>query len=963
MASNNNQKNNPNQPRRKRNKKPVKRYSEEYSNRPNPYTGYSADGNYHPNAKKRPMSEASAVQSSRDAEEARRMADAAWPPASAGYVPPTVNIPAPKWATAETVINQQLPSQAKQAPQEPVPAQQPTDNVPQPYRAQPEPEETASHTENETRTASQPPHRSGSHRRKRTDREAAKKAKTAKMEAKKAALDKIAKGVAAHSVSEQMIDDISSMSDAIESMAKTEKARNPEGGVNWDEFYDAAFPPRETDDHKENGKKIKPKQRVDFGEDVSSDDVMPVRPVLLGDDEPLPYDKIAKENEQEAQAARETAQEQAPAVPENRPLHPSDLIPVLDFDKKTQTSVENITMTDGMAEDVIEDVSTTTIEEILQAVEREKREAVNKANVISKSAEFAVGAMAFDSDHSEGRHEITPPHADKSTASEETVSGESAPEDSSSVLSRRLLESYMELENQEGNEEEAPLSDETETEEEIIPQVDINALLHTEDNAAAAGESPAAEEAGDDREEEPEQPSDAAVEPQSDEPSGSSVTEVAVTLPETSADQSEETSVDVSDVVSVDIDISEIEDEIFAETEVIAPEELESPREEEPISGEDAVKEKLEKLVEAAELAEVLRQESEDTLPPEEQPDNIDIFSLQLPSEELPVTQEVTKTDGEDEVVKPYQPREKTAEDGERVFESVVIIDDNQKVLDPAISMGQDDTLYLHAKGTSENPTAVFKLPDGPVVLPTDFDDADFQEQWLDEDEDGDEMASRTKRARRRVSAFIGAVVIVFAALILVSVVKTVVTGFTNLGGTGEKKMEYTEFIAPVVLNDPAPFESIEKADNQMLLESAIWRVLDEMRKTEGYEYTYDATKKIVIAADQVEQAGRELFGNEVQLNKNVLSESDGSAIYYYDTIENTFHISEGGVMGPTAIITKMAQKSDRVTLVVGYISQEEMTLTSSEEEPECYKFMEYVLTLRPNGSYYIQSIRNYVEE
>ena len=51
MASNKHSSNN--QPRRKRNKKPVKRYSEEYSNRPNPYTGYSADGNYHPEPGKR----------------------------------------------------------------------------------------------------------------------------------------------------------------------------------------------------------------------------------------------------------------------------------------------------------------------------------------------------------------------------------------------------------------------------------------------------------------------------------------------------------------------------------------------------------------------------------------------------------------------------------------------------------------------------------------------------------------------------------------------------------------------------------------------------------------------------------------------------------------------------------------------------------------------------------------------
>ena len=88
MASHQNQNHPQNQPRRKRNKKPVKRYSEEYSNRPNPYTGYSADGNYHPEAKvrpARPFAQNSAQgTAAHDVEEARRMADAVWPPAAAG---------------------------------------------------------------------------------------------------------------------------------------------------------------------------------------------------------------------------------------------------------------------------------------------------------------------------------------------------------------------------------------------------------------------------------------------------------------------------------------------------------------------------------------------------------------------------------------------------------------------------------------------------------------------------------------------------------------------------------------------------------------------------------------------------------------------------------------------------------------------------------------------------------------
>ena len=63
-------------------------------------------------------------------------------------------------------------------------------------------------------------------------------------------------------------------------------------------------------------------------------------------------------------------------------------------------------------------------------------------------------------------------------------------------------------------------------------------------------------------------------------------------------------------------------------------------------------------------------------------------------------------------------------------------------------------------------------------------------------------------------------------------------------------------------------------------------------------------------------------------------------------------------------MITKIAQKSDYISLVVGYIKQEEMTTTSSEStEAECYKFMEYVLALNSDGSYYINSIRNYVDD
>ena len=440
----------------------------------------------------------------------------------------------------------------------------------------------------------------------------------------------------------------------------------------------------------------------------------------------------------------------------------------------------------------------------------------------------------------------------------------------------------------------------------------------------------------------PEEPS--TEEPFAEEPSDAVDSDES----ETACDNSES-----QNAPEIEIVIADIEDDIFGETKLTASDI--GLGESAPTEG-NAVQEKIDKIEEAAELAEVLRNENA------EMPETAEKPASELISVSLEDVGAEPETAEEEEPVREYQPRTKTREPDENLFESILIVDENPLVVDPKASVYQDDTLYLHSKEQSENPTAVFKVPDGPIVFPTDIDDAEFQEQWLDEDEDGDNMTARTKRTRRRISAFIGAVVLMFAALILFSAVKTVVSGFTSIGSTSEKKTEYTEFITPVVVNDPLPFENVQKADNKMLLQSSIWYALRQLDKTEGYEHESDATDKIVISADLVEKAAKELFGNDVKLNLHILSESEGSAIYYYDSIENSFHIARRGIEGPTAVITKIAQKSDYISLIVGYC-QEEMSLSSSENnEDACYKFMEYILAIRPDGSYYIRSIRNYTE-
>ena len=1023
MASNNHTSNN--QPRRKRNKKPVKRYSEEYNNRPNPYTGYSADGNYHPEAKKRPMSDvtsprAKAAEEERIAAMNAAMTEAAWGPApsaaqqapqaqqpsrSKGYVPPTVTVPAPRWTVSNNLTRQQMAAQ-EQADQTPVETAVRQDNGGAPAQEQ---QSVAGGR--------------GSHRRKnQRSKEEAARERAAKTEAKRAAVDKIAMGVAAHSVSEQMIDDISSMSDAIESMSKApKKVASSENGVNWEEFYDAAFPPSSREPSKTASRKPKqPKKRIDFNEESSAEPTVTVKPVILGDDDLLPYDKITRENERaaaEAKAAKEAkaAEEERPVAntkaaqlaaevkAEEKPVDiRADFLPEMEEHSDETPVLETVEET---LKDISNVVNTVTIEDILAEVEKQKRESAQKFGNVNRGAEIAVGAgFSFDSDTDESWNEVIPSRS--SDAAEENQPEDEPDEtDSDSLLSTRLMLSYLEAEQQEAEQDDNP------PELENIESVDINEFLRStepqqepepesepvqsatipafEDDGETAGEfvpeiivdsADLEEDTQEPEAEMPPEPEEAPEEPMAqdvpetqEEPEQQQEPETAEEQQEQAPEAAERTEeTEASSVQApvhvfieekakepeVEVIIADLEDEIFAEERLASPD----GETEEETSDETGlnVEDKIEKLAEAAEVAEAFRQENDDLAPGEEQQLRPDAFSVSI--DDVSVTPEVRSA--EDEEIKEYQPREKTREPDENLFESVLIVDENPLLINKEASAAQDDSLYLHERESSENPTAVFKLPQGPIVFPTDIDDADFQEQWLDEDEDGDDMATRNKRTRRRISAFIGAVALLFAVMILFSAVKTVVSGFNNIGSTSEKKTEYTEFISPVVVNDPMPFESIEKADNNMLLQSSIWQALRELDETEGYEHVSDATNKIVLPAENVEKAAKELFGRNVQLNMNVLNEYDGSALYYYDNIYNTFHITRSGITGPSAVITKIAQKSDYISLVVGYVQQEEMSLTSSEStEVECYKFMEYVLALNSDGSYYIKSIRNYVEE
>ncbi len=894
----NNQKNhsgNVNQPRRKRNRKPVKRYSEEYTNRPNPYTGYSADGNYHPGVKKEFVHEYgnSELHGEYIGDRHATAHNSEYTAADA----PSVN-PTPQEPLVESISSDEPRAVRAQVADAPAASVRSADG-------------TAGNGERRKAVA-----KPVSYRKKNAD----DKARRQRDEELRTAINKSAMGVAAHEVSEQMIDDIQSVADLIKS--KPIQRANADAASKAE---DEAFGSDEA-----------------FGGYESA--YVPTV-VEVGEDEPLPFDRII--------AARAEAKPDAVI----QPLKPEDLIPVLDFDKPAEPAIKFNTFD----EDEGEAPSAETEESETAAVR-----------------EPFGSDMIFEVSRSGGwDNAIVPPVVPVEPQIDEEDESQPPPEavEAMSASIDRLLEICFDAGGSPQDETHAE-EEQNEPEEESEPEVELNDIVESRMKETADREAAASALMLSD--------ADFILSFISAEGLDEDAAETYIGLEDDFDLEVEEEDREAELYVSESEELSEIlSDEDKDETEDVSFETFNAPMFEdelpENVSAEpeeapevESSDERLKALVEAAEVAEIFREESREleggAVASADEQDDADAYDLgELEPEEPQSDESAEASVGEQETEQTEaqptesQPTEAQSDENEEpeVFESILVVDD--ETFTPPEDGDPSDTMFLHVNYNAQEERSVARSGE-PIVLPTDVDDGDFQEHWFYEKEESGEVESREKSARRRISALVGAVVVIVAFVGAVWAIRITVNGIFSIGSTSELKVEYMEFIEPVVLNDPDPFESVDAADNSMLLQSAIWSVLDSIDDAEDYEYEYDATGKIILSGSTVEAAARSLFGSSVELELNVLSESDGDVLYYYDSVGESFHIAAGGIDGPTGSIIKIARKTDYVSLIVAYYDTDEISDSSSGEDVEAYKYMEYILAFNDDDTYYIQSIRNYDE-
>lgn len=219
-----------------------------------------------------------------------------------------------------------------------------------------------------------------------------------------------------------------------------------------------------------------------------------------------------------------------------------------------------------------------------------------------------------------------------------------------------------------------------------------------------------------------------------------------------------------------------------------------------------------------------------------------------------------------------------------------------------------------------------------------------------------EQRASR-RRGRYRYGVAVGSVVLLLALVGVVFLAVTAGKAIYHTATDDSALRAYDEWLAPVVMQDPAPFESIDQADPDMVMTASLWSAIS----TAGQDAftTYDDQGRTLVPLGEVDQACKALFGPDCTLQARTPEEE---TFFTFDSTDNQFHVAPFSTQSSYQPYTESARRSgDSEILRVGYVSPADDSYgdKSTETKPEPVKYMEYVLKTNPQtGEKYISAIR-----
>lgn len=217
---------------------------------------------------------------------------------------------------------------------------------------------------------------------------------------------------------------------------------------------------------------------------------------------------------------------------------------------------------------------------------------------------------------------------------------------------------------------------------------------------------------------------------------------------------------------------------------------------------------------------------------------------------------------------------------------------------------------------------------------------------------------AKTKKHRgTHKAAFpIGCIIIILAAIGVVTIVVSAVKGIGTAVDNGKHYDDYDKMLTPVVLIDPDTFDDITKADMNQLMEISIWSLLKSDIDPDTFESTENG---LSVPKDAVEKEFIELFGTEVTPVHQTI---DGYGLeFVYDSKTEAYTVPLTGITPIyTPQVIDKTSSSDTVILTVACLAGDawEQGENGDMIAPAPDKYIKIILR-EQNDNLYISAIQN----
>lgn len=214
------------------------------------------------------------------------------------------------------------------------------------------------------------------------------------------------------------------------------------------------------------------------------------------------------------------------------------------------------------------------------------------------------------------------------------------------------------------------------------------------------------------------------------------------------------------------------------------------------------------------------------------------------------------------------------------------------------------------------------------------------------------------RRKKNKYAFPIGVIAMLLAIIGAISVIKFGINTVKSITDNTAKKLEYEEFLTPVVMFDPDPFDDLTQAEVPQLVNSAVWALLKSDKGTESYAYSDGG---IIVPQEDIEKYFNLLFGKEIDISSMHSSIDMSDYDITYDPALKSYVLPITGIDSAYAPkVYDINKQGSSVVLTVGYIGAKAWAQNENGEMtvPDPDKIMK--ITLRESsGEMYISSIQN----